>query len=104
MNRTGRGHFQKGKSGNPGGRPKAAQSARDAARQHMDLAITTLVRACRKGSVTAAVALLDRGFGRPIQPVDVRHLITKRLETLSADELAAIEEHLEATGTDETAH
>jgi hypothetical protein len=69
MNRTGRGQFQKGRSGNAGGRPKAALSLRDEAQKHMGLAMATLVKAAKKGSVTAAIAILDRGFGRPPQEI-----------------------------------
>jgi hypothetical protein len=35
----------------------------------MGLAMMTLVKAAKKGSVTAAIAILDRGFGRPSQEI-----------------------------------
>jgi hypothetical protein len=62
----------------------------------MDLAITTLVKATKKGSIAAANSLLDRGFGRPHQSIDLRMLLTRKLTELSADELAALEEQLAA--------
>lgn len=65
--------FQKGQSGNPGGRPRAVAAVRDAARKHTTKAIDTLV-ACldapaHNTRVAAAIALLDRGWGRPSQAV-----------------------------------
>jgi hypothetical protein len=66
--------FEKGHSGNPGGRPKAYGELRDLARQHTDLALQTLVEIAAHGEnesarVTAASALLDRGWGKPAVPV-----------------------------------
>jgi hypothetical protein len=59
--------FVKGQSGNPGGRPKAALDIQTLARQHTPDAIAALVAALAspKERVSAAVALLDRGWGRP---------------------------------------
>jgi hypothetical protein len=68
--------FAPGRSGNPGGRPKAAQSVRDLARAHTEAAVAVLAEiaadACAKDAarVSAAVALLDRGWGRPLQAVE----------------------------------
>jgi hypothetical protein len=75
MNRTGRGQFQKGCSGNAGGRPKAALSLRDEAQKHMGLAMATLVKAAKKGSVTAAIAILDRGFGKPASTMEINGVL-----------------------------
>lgn len=66
--------FAKGQSGNPSGRPKIIAEIRDLARTHTDLAINTLAEICAvadkdSARVSAAVALLDRGWGKPIQAI-----------------------------------
>ena len=68
--------FQPGQSGNPGGRPKASARVRDAAREHTERAIEVLVSimtsedAATAARVAAASAILDRGYGKPTQPID----------------------------------
>jgi hypothetical protein len=116
-NRTGKGYFIKGRSGNPAGRPRnpplLAEYAPDPAaadrriipnvvveaRKYSALAIDTLVELTKDhypGSTryNAATALLDRGYGRPAQSLDL-HLsadaITKRLSDMTDVELAALE-------------
>jgi Family of unknown function (DUF5681) len=66
--------FQKGKSGNPGGRPKVVAEVKELARAHTAEAIHTLVsimtnpKSPPAARVSAANALLDRGYGKPPQP------------------------------------
>jgi hypothetical protein len=79
--------FKSGVSGNPGGRPKRPQTiearriilgVREAARELTLDAIDTLAavmkdpKAPAAARISAAVALLDRGHGRPHQAVDVK--------------------------------
>ena len=61
--------FRPGMSGNPGGRPKAALDVQELARAHTPDAINALVAALAnpRERVSAAVALLDRGWGKPTQ-------------------------------------
>ena len=124
-NRTGKGYFVKGRSGNPAGRPKnrwpdyapdppaAAYCAPDPAaadrrfipnvvveaRRYSALAIDTLVELTKDNHTdstrySAATALLDRGYGRPAQSLDL-HLtaeaVTRRLSDMTDAELAALE-------------
>lgn len=63
--------FAKGRSGNPGGRPKESDDVKALARQHTVAAITRLVYWMGtdnpKASVSASVALLDRAWGKAPQ-------------------------------------
>jgi hypothetical protein len=61
--------FQKGVSGNPGGRPAASYDIATLARQYAPEALQALHDALNdpRLKVQAAQVLLDRGFGRPLQ-------------------------------------
>lgn len=65
--------WQKGQSGNPGGRPKIAADIKAEARMHTKEALDRLVHWMRsddsQASIRAATALLDRGCGKPTQAI-----------------------------------
>jgi len=73
--------WEKGKSGNPGGRsPKVGpngETLAQLARAHTADAVKTLAEIMGavinepKDRITAAVALLDRGWGKPKEAIDV---------------------------------
>jgi hypothetical protein len=89
------GKFQPGQSGNPGGRPKVISEIQALAREHKAEAIDTLVSIMRDegasaaARVSAASAILDRGFGKPTQTVD-GNLLSRSPDELSDAELAFI--------------
>jgi hypothetical protein len=71
--RRGDGRFAKGKSGNPGGRPKENEELRLLAQQYTERSIARLAYWMEsenpKASVAAANALLDRAWGKPAQAI-----------------------------------
>ena len=86
--------WKKGQSGNPSGRPKVAGEVQELARQHTAEAINTLVAILRNAKAPpaaralAANSLLDRGYRRPAQSLDVG--IRKTFEEMSDADLLAI--------------
>src|SRR5262245_51836745 len=83
-NREANGHFKKGVSGNPGGRPAILEEVRDYARQYTKEAIDVLVGIMRnqrlpaQARVAASSAVLDRGFGKPQQAISTE--VVQRFE------------------------
>ena len=85
--------FKKGQSGNPGGRPKVVAEVKELAREHTAEAIQTLVsimsdpKSAPAARVSAANALLDRGYGKPPQHItgEVATSYVARLPTPCVD-------------------
>ena len=68
--------FKPGQSGNPSGGPRILADVQNAARDYSAEAIETLARIMRNpktpapARISAACALLDRGYGKPSQAID----------------------------------
>jgi hypothetical protein len=67
--------FAPGKSGNPGGRPKAQADLLNAARAHTEKSIAVLAKALNDDDarvrIKAAEVLLDRAWGKPAQSLAI---------------------------------
>jgi hypothetical protein len=88
--------FEKGKSGNPGGRPKALREVEEVARQHTPMAIRTLATIAKDedappaARVSAATTLLDRAWGKPAQTIHAKHSAETDPAELTDEQLANI--------------
>jgi len=102
------GSFKRGQSGNPGGKPKdlASPEARKVmadikalAKEYAEEAIKTLAevmkdaKAPHAAKVAASTAILDRGYGKPSQPIEGQINLFDRM---SEDEHRAILAALDA--------
>lgn len=69
-----KGRFTKGKSGNPGGRPKKLEDVKELAATYTKDAIERLAYWMKtddsKASISASTALLNRAWGMPTAPVE----------------------------------
>lgn len=97
--------WAKGQSGNPGGRPRILEAVRDIARESTTLAIETLrtiaadTEAPHAARVSAATALLDRAWGKPLQGVAMMTVAAPRgVREMSDEELMAMIENKMAAG------
>jgi hypothetical protein len=88
--------FEKGRSGNPGGRPKVVGEVRELAQAYTTEAIETLVAIMADGNappaarVAASNAILDRGYGRPAQTVNAQLTGNRGIYALTREELMVI--------------
>lgn len=87
--------WQKGKSGNPGGRPKEVAEVSALARQYGPEAVERLAAIMRsddlKAARGAADSLLDRGYGRPVQSVEqISAVVNLPADALSDEQLERI--------------
>lgn len=82
------GRFVPGTSGNPGGRSKSLAAIRQLAREHAETAIKKLVELLSSENervrLDAIREVLDRGFGRPQQAIDLG-LVNTELATMIGD-------------------
>ena len=105
--------WQKGESGNPNGRPKGAKNRSTIARHWLevnqklknpitgdsetmsqeDLMTLALIKKAREGDVTAYKALMDSGYGAPLQQIeqqqtsiDLSELSTEEIRDILKDE------------------
>lgn len=99
--------FKKGQSGNPNGRPKGAKNRSTIARKWLevnqslknpltgesetmsqeDLMTLALIKKAREGDVTAYKALMDSGYGAPIQQVEQTILEQPLFPDVQTDDL-----------------
>ena len=83
--------FKKGQSGNPGGRIGVPKEVRELARTHTEAAINQLAFWMQsedpRASVAASNALLDRGYGKPVAPIEMDHHVNE-FDGMTEEELA----------------
>jgi hypothetical protein len=78
-NTTGKGGFEKGKSGNPNGRPSLSEeekeleaACRDKSLRALEI-ITSIMETGEneRNRITAALSVIERGYGKPRQSVEL---------------------------------
>lgn len=71
----GRKGFQPGQSGNPNGRRPVLKQIQELAQQHSEMAFAKIIELCgsddEKVALAAAREILDRGYGKPAQAMEL---------------------------------
>lgn len=98
----------KGVSRNPSGKPKDTEHVRALARENTRVAMNTLISIARDGKapaaarVSASTVILERGWGKPLQQVEVKR---SPLDGLTTEQLvgalATVEKAIETAGGDQ---
>jgi hypothetical protein len=98
--------FKKGESGNPNGRPKGAKNrstiakywlevnqnlknpltGQDETMSQEDLMTLALIKKAREGDVNAYKALMDSGYGSPVQQIEQTNIEPKYPEWMDDEE------------------
>jgi hypothetical protein len=97
--------FQKGMSGNPRGKSPLLIEVAKAAREYTVEALETLAaimrdrKASASARVSAGIALLERGWGKAPQTIDLRRLDPGQMKEIADNDLIAI-----ITADDEEPH
>ena len=94
--------FQKGVSGNPGGRPKLPDEMKELFRAKAPEAFEVLVKHLRASdprvSVAAAREILDRAYGKPVQSINVDREERIKLIAVVPQKASSTEEWLKLVG------
>ena len=105
-NRTDKGRFAPGASGNPAGRPKLSAEMREIFQSRGLEAAEILVKHLRNSdprvSVAAAREILDRAYGKPVQSINVDREERIKLIAVVPEKSASTEDWLRAIGETKT--
>jgi hypothetical protein len=100
-NLSGKGGFQPGQSGNPGGRKRGLVHLQAEARRYTAEALRVLLRLMREARsesvrMNAAEIILSRGWGKAVQALQVdARFAEKKLTELTPEEIGELEQRLD---------